>query len=54
MGVFGDKNKEIGKIMEENKNQFEMIRGKDNELRRVSHELEISRNSIVKLESKIR
>ena len=40
--------------MEENKGQFESLRHKDNELRKVVHELEISRNTIQKVEQKIK
>ena len=52
--MFSDKNKEITKIMEENKAQFESIRQKDNQLRKIIHELQISRSSIQKLEGKVK
>jgi hypothetical protein len=37
LSLFADKNKEITKVMEENKAQFESLRHKDMELRKVVH-----------------
>ena len=54
LSLFTEKNRELTKAMEDNKGQFEEIRHKDSELRKVVYELAISRNTIQKLEGRIK
>jgi chromosome segregation ATPase len=54
LAIFTDKNKEIAKILDDNKSQFEALRAKESEIRKVAHELEISRATLQKQEGKIK
>lgn len=45
------KNAELQKLAEENKSNFEALKEKEADLRRIQHELDIARNTIQKLEN---
>ena len=52
--VMTSKNNELQRMGEELKHQSEMVKSREAELRRVSHELEIARKSIATVEERVR